>query len=49
MVWPLLMMLLGGVLLVAGVALLSIPAGLIVAGVALAAAGLLIDSDVFTR
>jgi hypothetical protein len=49
MVWPLLLMLLGGVLLVAGVALLSIPAALIVAGVALAVFGLLIDSDVFKR
>jgi hypothetical protein len=49
MVWPLLLILLGGVLLVAGVAMLSIPAALMVAGVALAAVGLLIDGDVFTR
>ena len=47
MVWPLLLILLGGVLLVDGVAMLSIPAAFIVAGVALAAVGLLIDSDVF--
>ncbi len=47
MVWPLLLILLGGVLLVAGVAMLSIPAALMVAGVALAAVGLLIDGDVF--
>ena len=47
MVWPLLLILIGGVLLVAGVAMLSIPAAFIVAGVALAAVGLLIDSDVF--
>lgn len=47
MVWPLLLILLGGVLLVAGVAMLSIPAALMVAGVALAAVGLLIDLDVF--
>ena len=49
MVWPLLLMLLGGVLLVAGVSMLSIPAALIVAGLALAAVGLLIDGDVFSR
>lgn len=49
MVWPLLLILIGGVLLVAGVAMLSIPAALIVAGVALAAVGLLIDAEVFKR
>jgi len=49
MVWPLLLILLGGVLLVAGVSMLSIPAALIVAGLALAAVGLLIDGDVFSR
>lgn len=49
MVWPLLLILIGGVLLVTGVAMLSIPAALIVAGVALAAVGLVIDADVFKR
>lgn len=49
MVWPLLLILLGGVLLVAGVFMLSVPAALIVAGLALAAVGLLIDGDVFSR
>jgi len=49
MMWPLLLILIGGVLLVAGVAMLSIPAAFMVAGVALAAVGLLTDSDVFSR
>jgi hypothetical protein len=47
--WSLLLTILGGALLVAGVALVSIPAALIVAGVGLVAAGLLTDSDVFNK
>lgn len=40
-----LVVLLGAVLVVAGVSLWSVPAALIVAGLALAAAGLLVDFD----
>jgi uncharacterized membrane-anchored protein YitT (DUF2179 family) len=39
----------GAVLVVVGVALLSVPAALIVAGVSLAAAALLVDFDTFGR
>jgi len=47
--WSLLITIVGLALLVAGVALLSIPGALIVAGVGLMATGLLIDTDVFRK
>lgn len=47
--WSLLITIVGLALLVAGVALLSIPGALIVAGVGLMATGLLVDTDVFRK
>jgi uncharacterized membrane-anchored protein YitT (DUF2179 family) len=45
----LLLTIVGGALAVAGVALVSVPAALIVGGVGLIAYGLFVDSDVFGK
>lgn len=47
--WSLLITIVGLALLVAGVALLSIPGALVVAGIGLMATGLLVDTDVFHK
>lgn len=47
--WSLLITIVGLALLVAGVALLSIPGALVVAGIGLMATGLLVDTDVFRK